>query len=160
MPVISLYKISGNIRLRLLLTANGGFTLIEILVALAIISLIVPVAVSIIVAGSNYITHGGNETIAVKIAQERMEEVKSMGFTEMEDEGLAGVGGGITEKYGDMEDFPAFKRVTQVTFEENDIIGQNNQLKIARIKVTVYWDGHDNPEHERSIQHETLHANR
>lgn len=146
-------------RMKSLLKLSGGFTLVEVLIALAILGIIIPAAVGIFAAGNNYLSGGGSETIAVKIAQERLEEVKSLKFASVQSKGFT-VEGGITECYGEIEDFPRYKRVTEVTGEENPFTGEEDHLQIARIKVTVYRDGETHPQHERNIQHETLHTYR
>lgn len=143
-----------SLKPRNLIHSSGGFTLVEVLVALAIIGLVASASVKIFTAAGGYITGAGKETVGVQVARESIEHVKSMspdeiaGYTLLSEPGL-------TEDYGQMEKFPGFKRVTRVSIEELNITGV--PAAIARITVTVFWNGEINPLYERSIAHETLH---
>ena len=87
---------------RALVNAQQGFSLVEVLVALAVLGILTPAIVGIFVGGTGFLHAGGCRTTAVKIAQERIEEIKSRGFTVIAGEGYA-IGEPITEDYGEIE---------------------------------------------------------
>jgi type IV pilus assembly protein PilV len=109
-----------------ILREEKGFTLIEILIATVIIT-VASLGVSSLTVG---IMRGNSFserlTTATTLAQDRLEEVKRLGYSKV---GTA-VG---TENYGSIANFDGYKRVTEV---DND----KPVTSMKRITVTVYWD--------------------
>jgi type IV pilus assembly protein PilV len=104
----------------------NGFTLIEILIATVIITVASLGVVSLtigIIRGNSF---SKRLTIATTLAQDRMENVKRLGYSN------AGTAAG-TENYGTIANYAGYKRVTSVA---NNTPASN----IKTINVTVYWD--------------------
>jgi prepilin-type N-terminal cleavage/methylation domain-containing protein len=103
-----------------------GFTLIEILIATVIITVASLGTVSLTIGIMKGNSFSKGLTTATTLAQDRLEEVKRLGYSN------AGTTIG-TEAYGTIVNFPAYKRVTAVA---NDIPA----AKMKTITVTTYWD--------------------
>lgn len=103
---------------------NGGFTLVEILIAIVILTIgtlgVATLTVSII-RGNAF---SNRLTTATTLAQDRMEQLKKLGFA-----GSAA----LTENYGNITDFAPYKRVTTV-FASTPATG------MITVTVTVFWD--------------------
>ena len=104
---------------------NSGFTLMEVLVAMVILSvgLLGTAALIIGIINSNKLSN--RISTATVLAQDKMEEIKSDGYT-----GADAKAG--TEPYGGV-DFPLYKRIT-------DVAPGNPAADMKKITVTVYWD--------------------
>ncbi|NQU95197.1 MAG: type II secretion system protein [Candidatus Omnitrophica bacterium] len=98
---------------------NNGFTLLEILMAIVLftgsVSLIVMLFANALVAS----TDAENTTIAMNLAQGKMEEVRNLSFASIADEAKAAVTG-----------FTGFQREVAVTTSETDL---------KQVTVTTYW---------------------
>ena len=104
---------------------NNGFTLIEVLVAMVILSigLLGTAALIIGIIRGNQVSN--RVTTATTLAQDKMEEIKEAGYAGVDAE--AG-----TEPY-DGVNFPLYKRITDVALG-NPVAG------MKKITVTVFWD--------------------
>ena len=101
-----------------------GFTLLEILIALIIITLGTVVIVGLFNTGLISSLDAEKTTIAINLAQRRMEEIRNLGFANIADEAKAGVSG-----------FAGFQREVEV----NDPAGVPTTDDLKEITVTVYW---------------------
>ena len=59
---------------------EGGFLLLELLVALLVLAFVVGPLVSLLVLGIQVLHGAGQYTVALNLAREKMEEVKGAGF--------------------------------------------------------------------------------
>jgi len=97
-----------------------GFTLLEILIALVLFTSGVVIITGLFSTGILGSVDAENTTIAMNLAQAKMEEIRNLDFdTEIIDEDRVAVTG-----------FPTFEREVTVSEPETD-------LKLVRI--TVYW---------------------
>jgi len=108
------------------LQETNGFTLIEILIAMVIITIVSLGATTLTVG----IMHGNSFskrlTTATTLVQDRLEDVKRLGYANV------GTAAGI-QNYGTIANFSDYKRVVTVT---NDIPAD----KMKTVNVKVYWD--------------------
>lgn len=105
---------------------TNGFTLIEILIATVIIT-IASLGIATLSAG---VIRGNSFskrlTTATTLAQDRLEQVKRIGYTN------AGTLAG-TENYGNIANYTGYKRITSVT--------NNTPMSNTRtVDVIVYWE--------------------
>ena len=63
---------------------NSGYTLIEIILAIAILGLVIVPILGFMTSSSGIITHADKREMALLIAQQRMEFIKSQGFDFLE----------------------------------------------------------------------------
>ena len=106
---------------------TNGFTLIEILIATVIItiaSLGIATLTGGVIRGNSF---SKRLTTATTLAQDRLEQVKRIGYTNSGT--LAG-----TENYGDIPNYTGYKRVTSVT---NNTPPMSNTRTVG---VIVYWE--------------------
>ena len=102
---------------------NSGFTLIEVLVAMVILSVGLLGTAALITGIINSNKLSNRITTATVLAQDKMEEIKRTGY--------AGAEAGA-ESYGGAN-FPLYKRITDVALG-------NPAAGMKKITVTVYWD--------------------
>jgi len=102
---------------------NSGFTLIEVLVAMVILSVGLLGTAALITGIINSNKLSNRITTATVLAQDKMEEIKGAGY--------AGAEAG-EEPYGGVN-FPLYKRITDVALA-------NPSAGMKKITVTVYWD--------------------
>jgi prepilin-type N-terminal cleavage/methylation domain-containing protein len=115
----------------------SGFTLIEILIATVIITIVSLGATSLTVGVIRGNSFSKRMATATTLVQDRLEDVKRLGYTNV------GTAAG-TQNYGSIANFTGYKRVVTVT---ND----TPAAKMKTVNVTVFWDA-DN----RSMQASTI----
>jgi type IV pilus assembly protein PilV len=104
----------------------NGFTLIEILIATVIITIVSLGATTLSVGIMRGNSFSKRLTTATTLAQDRLEDVKRLGY--------ANVGpAAVTQNYGTIANFSGYKRVVTVT---ND----TPAAKMKTVNVIVYWD--------------------
>lgn len=103
-----------------------GFTLLEVLITTVIISVGVAVLIglfgNVLVASSD----AENTLIAMNLAQQRMEEIRNLGFANIADDPKTDV---------DPINFPGFQREVEV----DDPAGTPTTDDLKEVTVTVYW---------------------
>jgi prepilin-type N-terminal cleavage/methylation domain-containing protein len=119
------------------LQETSGFTLVEILIAMVIITIVSLGSVTLTVGIMRGNSFSKRLATATTLVQDRIEDVKRLGYTNV---GTAAV----TQNYGSITNFTGYKRVVTVT---ND----TPAAKMKTVNVTVFWDA-DN----RSIQASTI----
>jgi prepilin-type N-terminal cleavage/methylation domain-containing protein len=108
-----------------LLKERSGFTLIEILIATVIITIASLGAVSLTVGVIRGNSFSKRMTAATTLVQDRLEDVKRLGYSN------AGTAAG-TQNYGTIENFSGYKRVV--------FVSNTPAAKMKTIDVTVFWD--------------------
>ena len=108
---------------------NSGFTLMEVLVAMVILTvgLLGTAALIIGIINSNKLSN--RISIATVLAQDKMEEIRGVGYAGADAE--AG-----TEDYNIIPNYPLYKRITGV-------VADDPAAGMKKITVTVYWDSDD-----------------
>jgi type IV pilus assembly protein PilV len=109
-----------------LLHDTNGFTLIEILIAIVIIT-IASLGIATLTVG---VIHGNSFsqrlTTATTLAQDRLEQAKRLGYSKVDT--IA-----VTENYGNIANYSGYKRETTVTVDPPG-------SKMKTVKVDVYRD--------------------
>ena len=98
---------------------KAGFTLLEILIAVTLFSVGVIVIVWLFSSALVGTVDAENTTIAMNLAQRKMEEIENLAYADIADEAKAAVSG-----------FSGFQRDVAVTAPETDL---------KQVIVTVYW---------------------
>jgi prepilin-type N-terminal cleavage/methylation domain-containing protein len=111
-----------------MLSSEKGFTLIEIIVSTAILALLGIAATGILSQTMKSNMHGSETTIAVSIAQEKVEELKSLHYDELYIQTPL-----ITEEEIDINN-KLFKRKVNIVVENNNLI---------KIIVSVHLKGRE-----------------
>ena len=109
---------------------NNGFTLIEVLVAIVILSIGLLGTAALItgIIKGNQVSN--RITTATTCAQDMMEEIRRLGYSGIP---CTTPGSPSIESYNSITDYPLYKRVTEV-----DCISLPSGMKT--ITVTVYWN--------------------
>jgi len=109
-----------------LLKERSGFTLIEILIATVIITIASLGVVSLTVGVMRGNSLSKRMTAATTLVQDRLEEVKRLGYAD------AGKAAG-TRDYGTIANFAGYKSVVSIFYDKPT-------AKMKTIDVTVSWD--------------------
>lgn len=103
-----------------------GFSLLEILVAITLLSIGLLGMASLTIGIIQGNTSGNRVTTATTLAQDKMEDIKRLGY--------GGTSAGtVTEDYNSITNYSSYKRVT-VTTDGTPSTGMKS------VNVTVYWD--------------------
>jgi prepilin-type N-terminal cleavage/methylation domain-containing protein len=107
---------------------DRGFTLIEVLIAVIILTTALLGGVALIAGIMRGNVHSDFVTTGTVLAQEKIEAIKMLGYS-----GTPSADVDSTEDYNSIPNYPLFKRVTST---DADDPGSN----MKTITVTVYWD--------------------
>lgn len=118
---------------------KNGLTFIETIISVFIISLSVATVLAVFPIGIKIISFSQMETVAIQLAQARIEEKISKSYYENPVET-------IVENYGTIDGFGNYKIETKTNFVYVDQSGNINpdqtsqsDTNIKRIKITVFW---------------------
>ena len=104
---------------------NSGFTLIEVLVAMVILSVGLLGTAALITGIINSNKLSNRISTATVLAQDKIEEIKRVGYAAADAEAVPDPYGGVN--------FPLYKRIT-------DVVAGYPAAGMKTITVTVYWD--------------------
>ena len=107
---------------------DGGFTLIEVLVAISIMALVMAGLTSMGVTTIQADTHSRRQSVATSLAQAKLEELRVLRHSQAD--WTAGLHSGTTVEADGAE----YTREWEV---ETDY---NNYKRLSRVTVTVSWD--------------------
>jgi len=111
-----------------------GFSLIETLVALTILTVATSYVIGVFPKGLNSSLSALEETTAVNLAQAKVEEVISTPYDEIStgvimEGSLSSIGA----------DFSRYKRITTVSYVDSDLNPSISDLGLKKLKVDVVW---------------------
>ncbi|MCK4467198.1 MAG: prepilin-type N-terminal cleavage/methylation domain-containing protein [Desulfobacterales bacterium] len=110
---------------------NSGFTLMEVLVAMLILSVGLLGMAALVTGIINSNKLSNRISAATVLAQDKMEEVRQVGYS-----GMPASDTTTTEDYNSITNYSLYKRVT-FTDVSNPAAG------MKKITVTVYWESDD-----------------
>ena len=102
----------------------NGFTLIEIMIAVTLLSIGLLGMAGLTVGIMRGNSLSSEVTAATALTQDKMEDIKRMGYTNAVD---------LTEDYNSLTGYAAYKRVTEVDIDTPGV-------GMKTVTVTVYWD--------------------
>ena len=114
--------------------SEAGFTLIETLIALAILTVAVLAIVQLFPLGLKAGQQAKNTTLATNLAQARMEELISESYGNLNP-------GSVTEDSLSTidEDFSGFTRLTVINYVNADLETVGQDLGLKKVQVYVSW---------------------
>lgn len=126
---------------------HKGLTLVEVLLALSILIIGILAVIQLFPLGLNMSRLSKNETIAVNLAQAKMEETKNNSYDEIKSENR--------DKVSVNPDSPYYKfeRKTDVEFANENLEKVESDSGLKKIIVTLYWQ---EASEEKSISQVTL----
>lgn len=114
--------------------SQGGLTLVETVLALAIVTLTVTVLASSFPFGLKTADLSQEETTAVFLAQAKIEELIGSNYIEVPTQTT--IEGSLVSWD---PDFGGFSRTTVVSYVDGDLAASPTDLGLKKIKVTVGW---------------------
>lgn len=114
-----------------------AFTFLELLVAITLFGVGMLSLVEVIPVNRKFITQSSQTTQAAFLAQEKMEEMRSLTYDSLpagtfESKGVVNNTGGNT--------FQAFQRQTIITNIDNSWATTGSETGLRKVVVTVFWD--------------------
>ncbi len=110
------------------LNNNRGFSLIEVLSAMAVLSVVLLGMAGLINITVSINRNSAAKTVAVTLAQDKMEETIAKGYLSLPSSNRT-----VTEDYGDITDYLSYRRVADIKMNKPD-------ADIKLITVDVYWN--------------------
>jgi prepilin-type N-terminal cleavage/methylation domain-containing protein len=106
---------------------NRGYSLVEVFIAMVVLSIVLLGMAGLINITVSINRNSAEKTVAITLAQDKMEEMITKGYY------VSGTNQAVTEAYGDMVNYPSFRRVTEIKIDKPD-----TEMKL--ITVDVYWN--------------------
>ncbi len=123
-----------------LLPKSGGYTFIELLVAITILGIVIAPFLGLLTSGFSSIAAAGRKTTAINLAREEMETIKAVGYDFAYDYFITAGNSPFTENIIPL--WPQYRRVTEVyplELEEELL----SDAELLSIRITVYWTMHE-----------------
>lgn len=128
---------------------SGGFTLIEVLIAIVILSVGLLGMAALTVGIINGNKFSNDLTTATTLAQDKMEDIRRLGYS-----GTPTSDDTTTEDYGAITDYAAYKSVTVTDVYTAGTAWPPDGMKT--ITVTVYWKNRDQTDHLPGVELKTI----
>ena len=114
---------------------EGGITLAEVLVAAAVLTVGTLAALSALAVGFNGVDAAHRSTVALFLAEERLEQVRAFALGAPPAQGWLRLTAERfpAEAYGTIAGHPGYRRVTEVAIEPD------NLRDVRRVSVTVFY---------------------
>lgn len=109
-------------------TSDGGFTLMEVLITIVLLTVGLLGMAALTTGIINGNTHSRRLTTATTLAQDKIEDVRRLGSSNM-----PSVDTTITEDYTTIANYPLFKRTTTTAVS-------SPASNMKTITITVYWN--------------------
>ena len=120
------------------LRATDGYTFIELLVAITILSFVITPFLGLFTFSFHSIALSGRQTTAINLCRDKMETVKANGYNHVYNYYLNG--GNTPEEECCLPENPDFRRTTEVSiitlYEEDSRLPA---IDLLQIRITVYW---------------------
>jgi len=121
-----------------LLRSTGGYTFIELLVAITILGFVAAPFIGLFYSSFSAIIMAGRQTGAINLCRDKMESVKAGGYQAVYDRYVSGENPAIFD-----EDLTANSGFSSVVKVNHLLIGTAGipqlTIDLLQIKVTVYW---------------------
>jgi prepilin-type N-terminal cleavage/methylation domain-containing protein len=118
--------------------SNSGYTFIELLIALTILSFVVAPFLGLFGGSFSAISAAGRQSAAINLCREKIETTKADGYDAVNNHFITSANNPLIET--EIPAMPGYRRVTSVCPIEIDYNGdQGIPLKLLHISVTVSW---------------------
>ena len=107
---------------------NQGYNLIEVFIAMGVLSVVLLGMASLINITVTINRNSAEKTVAITLAQDKLEETMAKGYLN-----LPATNQTVTEAYGAMPDYLSYRRVTDIKMNRPD-------ADIKLITVDIYWN--------------------
>ena len=121
---------SGGINMNI--RNNSGYTLVEIILAIAILGLVVVPILMFMSNSSGIITYADERERALLVAQEKMEDIKSMEYENIDISSNVNIS---SNEDISIDRYPTFTRLINISSNDIDSDGEND-YKLIEIEIT------------------------
>ncbi len=140
-----------------ILRSNGGYTFIELLVAITILGMIISPFLMMFSGSFLSIYNSGDQSKAITLCRQQMEKVKALGY-ESALSYYSLDNGNLNTLEENIKGFPGFKRSTTVRpYYLTCTSNPNLEVELLLIEITVTW-GEDKSERQETLK--SLFSNR
>jgi len=129
---------------------KSGLTLIEVLLAMSILTIGILAVIQLFPLGLNMSRLNKNETIAINLAQAKMEEIRANSYDDIINEDKNRISTNPDNPYYN------FKRQTEVTFVNENLETVESDSGLKKITVSIYWpeQGEEKSISQTSLKHQ------
>ncbi|MDZ4133458.1 MAG: type II secretion system protein [Dethiobacteria bacterium] len=132
------------------LRASGGYTFIELLIAIAILGFVITPFLGLFSCSFSSIARAGHQSAAVNLCRDKMETVKSEGYDSVYASFVTAANNPLFET--DLPTMPSYRRVTDVSpIEIISLPLLEEPTTLLLIAVTVYWTT-NNQEYSETVE--------
>ncbi len=132
------------------LRASGGYTFIELLVAITILGFVITPFLGLFSFSFSSIARAGHQSAALNLCRDKMETVKSEGYDSVYASFVTAANNPLFE--ADLPTMPGYRRVTNVSpVEINALPMMEESATLLLIAVTVYWTT-NNQEYSETVE--------
>jgi len=132
-------------------TCCRGYTFVELLLAITILGIVASPLIALFSGSYLAINNAGNHTVASNLCRDRIESLKSSGYSSLYQLYISNNGNAVTED--NLPDHPGFQRTTlfslyplEITPETSESEGQT--VELLSLEVTVSWTSRERTYHE------------
>lgn len=120
------------------LRASGGYTFIELLIAITILGFVVTPFISLFSFSFSSIARAGHQSAAANLCRSKIETLKAEGYDTVYTCFITAANNPLLET--DLPTMPGYRRVTEVSSVEiNSLPEIEEPAELLLIAVTVYW---------------------
>ncbi len=132
------------------LRESGGYTFIELLIAITILGFVITPFLGLFSFSFSSIARAGHQSAAVNLCRDKMETLKAEGYDNVYAGFITAAGNPLLET--DLPSMPGYRRVTEVSpAEMNSLPLMEEPIELLLIAVTVYWTA-NNQEYSETVE--------
>jgi prepilin-type N-terminal cleavage/methylation domain-containing protein len=132
------------------LRASGGYTFIELLIAITILGFVITPFIGLFSFSFSSIARAGHQSAAINLCRDKIETLKAEGYDNVYAGFITAANNPLLET--DLPAMPGYRRVTEVSNAQiNSLPLMEEPAELLLISVTVYWTM-NNQEYSETVE--------
>jgi prepilin-type N-terminal cleavage/methylation domain-containing protein len=132
------------------LRASGGYTFIELLIAITILGFVITPFIGLFSFSFSSIARAGHQSAAVNLCRVKLETLKAEGYDNVYAGFITAANNPLLET--DLPAMPGYRRVTEVSpVEINSFPVMEEPVELLQVAVSVYWTT-NNKEYSETVE--------
>ena len=132
------------------LRASGGYTFIELLIAITILGFVITPFIGLFSFSFSSVVRAGHQSAAANLCRSKMETLKADGYDTVYTSFITAANNPLLET--NLPTMPGYRRVTEVSpVEINSLPVMEEPVELLLITVTVYWTA-NNQEYSETVE--------